>query len=62
MKRYQNYLSYSIACFVVWGIIFLLRGAYHLDQSGDHTVLLVFYGWLIGWGGATIARWLWKDK
>jgi hypothetical protein len=55
MTKSRNYWVYSIACFVVWGV--LLAVVASQGKSGrTHTVLLVFGGWVIAWVSGTIAR------
>jgi hypothetical protein len=54
-KRFHTYAAYSIACFVVWGIILVVRVGFHLHDP-HHEILDVFCGWTIGWLSATIAR------
>lgn len=56
--RLRSYLVYSIACFIVWGIVWAI---YLLGVARTHdlgTIRLVFLGWLIGWTSATIARYV----
>jgi len=54
-KQTRKYWAYSIAIFVLWGIIFLVHW---LAKSPPHpkTLGLIFLGYVIGWLGATIAR------
>ena len=52
MKKYRNYWTYSIGCFVVWGVIPAAFGG----TSTTHDVLFVFAGWCIAWVSTTIAR------
>jgi hypothetical protein len=55
MKKTGNYWAYSIACFVVWGVILAVVASQ--GKSGKtHTILLVFGGWVIAWVSGTIAR------
>jgi hypothetical protein len=56
MKKYRNYWTYSIGCFVVWGVILAVRAAAFGGTSTTHDVLFVFAGWCIGWISTTIAR------
>jgi hypothetical protein len=53
--RRGTYTTYSIACFAVWALIFLVGVATGSHRPG-HPVLYVFGGWVIGWTSATIAR------
>jgi hypothetical protein len=59
VRHKKPYWIYSIAVFVLWGIIFL---AHWLANSPPHpkTLALVFLGYFLGWLGATIARSLYK--
>ena len=54
-RRFNSYTAYSIACFVVWGVLLLLV-ATRRSRETQHTLLLVFGGWSLGWLSATIAR------
>jgi hypothetical protein len=56
MKKYRNYWTYSIGCFVVWGVILTVRAAVFGGTSTTHDVLFVFAGWCIAWVSTTIAR------
>jgi len=50
----RSYTTYSIACFVVWGVVLAIAaadGSHRLDK-----LLPVFGGFCIGWLSATIAR------
>jgi hypothetical protein len=50
-----DYLGYGLACTFAWAVIWILVGT--LASTGTvHTLGLVFLGWVIGWGSATIAR------
>lgn len=54
-RRLNSYLAYSIGCFIVWAVVWvivLLRGS----KEPVGTILLIFLGWIIGWTSATIAR------
>ncbi|HVS58526.1 MAG TPA: hypothetical protein VHD60_02175 [Candidatus Saccharimonadales bacterium] len=51
----RSYATWSIACFAVWAIIFVVGFVFNLHRDG-HPVLYVFFGWVLGWLGATIAR------
>jgi hypothetical protein len=55
MKKYRNYWAYSIGCFLVWGVILIVRAALG-NRSTTRDVLLVFGGWCIAWVSTTIAR------
>jgi hypothetical protein len=56
VKRHRNYWTYSIGCFLVWGVVLAVRAAFWGKSSTTHSVLLVFSGWCIAWVSATIAR------
>ena len=60
MKKYRNYWAYSIACFLVWGVILAVRAALG-DSSTTHNVPLVFLGWVIAWVSTTIARFVYPS-
>jgi hypothetical protein len=55
----RPYWVFSVAVFVLWGIIFL---AHWLANSPPHpkTLGLIFLGYFIGWLSATIARSVYK--
>jgi hypothetical protein len=53
--RFRTYTAYGIGCVVVWAVIWAVVAAVASNHT-RHTYLLVFLGWVIGWGSATIAR------
>jgi flagellar biosynthesis protein FliR len=53
--RTRTYTAYGIGCAVVWAVLLAVAAAKASNHS-MHTILLVFYGWVIGWVSATIAR------
>jgi hypothetical protein len=55
MTKYRNYWIFSIACFVVWGVL-LAAVAAQGKNGKTHAILLVFAGWVIAWVSGTIAR------
>lgn len=56
MKRSLNtYTAYSIGCAVVWAVVLAVVAAVGRNHT-VHTFVLVFFGWVIGWLSATIAR------
>jgi hypothetical protein len=57
MKKYRNYWTYSVGCFLVWGVILVVRAAIG-SSSTTRDVLLVFAGWCIAWISTTIARYV----
>jgi hypothetical protein len=54
-RHKKSYWTYSFTVFVLWGIIFLVHW---LVGSPPHpkTLGLVFFGYLMGWLGSTIAQ------
>jgi hypothetical protein len=54
-KPLVSYTTYSIGCAVVWAVI-LAFVASEVSNEKAHQVYLVFFGWVIGWLSATIAR------
>jgi hypothetical protein len=58
-KRFHTYTTYSIACFIVWALIFAYGLVFHLHTK-NHAAFYVFCGWVIGWLSATIARKVYK--
>ena len=58
MWKHRNISTYSIACFLAWGILIALSAA-KAKKGTLHNVLLVFSGagpWGLCWVSATIAR------
>ena len=55
--RMRTYTAYSIGVGIVWAV--LLVAASLVDSASKrHDVLLVFFGFAIGWLSATIARYV----
>lgn len=54
-RRLNTYTAYSIACLVVWAVVWALVLAFDPRATAGH-VLWVFAGWLIGWLSATFGR------
>jgi hypothetical protein len=54
-RSLRTYTAYSIGCAIVWAVL-LIAGALAGKGSASHTVLYVFFGWVLGWLSATIAR------
>lgn len=54
-NRLNTYTAYSIACWIVWALLFAIGLATGRSREG-YPVVLVFAGWVIGWLSATIAR------
>lgn len=55
MSKYRNYWLYSVACFVVWGVLLVIVAAKGHKGTTQNT-LMVFGGWCIAWVSTTIAR------
>ncbi|HZS94323.1 MAG TPA: hypothetical protein VFA78_05980 [Chloroflexota bacterium] len=53
-----SYAAYSIACFIVWGIIWAIYLLGIAKTNALGTILAIFLGWVIGWTSATIARYV----
>lgn len=53
--RLNTYTAYSIGCAVVWAVI-LAVVAVEASEDTKHTFVVTFFGWVIGWLSATIAR------
>jgi hypothetical protein len=54
-KRLRTYTAYSIGCAVVWAVILIVVST----QASSHkrnNIRLVFFGWVLGWLSASIAR------
>jgi hypothetical protein len=50
-----DYLGYGLGCALAWAVIWILVGIL-ASATTVHALGLVFLGWVIGWGSATIAR------
>jgi hypothetical protein len=51
----NSYTAYGIGCGIAWAAVLAIAAR----VAGKHTfdrILLVFFGWVIGWTSATIAR------
>jgi hypothetical protein len=53
--RLNTYMSYSVGCAAVWGVI-LAVARRRLDPQSWNTLRLLSVGWWSGWTSATIAR------
>lgn len=53
--RLNTYTAYSVGCGVVWAVILAVVSA-EASKDTMHTFTVVFFGWVIGWLSATIAR------
>jgi uncharacterized membrane protein len=51
----QSYNVYSIVCWIVWLLIFIVRHAFNFHDT-NHVILYIFVGWVIGWLGGMIAH------
>jgi hypothetical protein len=55
--RMRSYTAYSIAVGIVWAVLLLLASL--LDSASTrHNIFVVFFGFVIGWLSATIARYV----
>ena len=57
MLRFRNYWIYSAGLAIAWAVILILA----LTIGGSartQTILLVFFGFCIGWVSTTIARYV----
>ncbi|HUY09280.1 MAG TPA: hypothetical protein VMW80_07490 [Candidatus Dormibacteraeota bacterium] len=54
MEKLRTYAAYSIGCAIAWAVVWII--VLTREDRIQHTVLLVFLGWVIGWTSATIAR------
>ena len=52
-KSYKAWATWSIAIFIVWGLIFLVRSRVKSFPS-QRDLLLIFSGYCIAWLAATI--------
>ena len=57
MLRYRNYWIYSTGLAIAWAVVLLLALAVGGTERAQ-TVLLVFFGFCIGWVSTTIARYV----
>ncbi len=54
-RRFRTYTAFSISCALVWAVILVVRLSIG-SKDARHALLLVFFGWWLGWLAATIAR------
>jgi hypothetical protein len=55
--RMRTYTAYGIGVGIVWAVLLVLASL--LDPAGRrNAILLVFFGFAIGWVSATIARYV----
>ena len=57
MLRFRNYWVYSAGLAIAWAIVLILALAIRGSQ-GAQPILLVFFGFCIGWVSTTIARYV----
>ena len=57
MVRYRNYWIYSIGLAIAWAIVLILNLVIR-GREGAQPILLVFFGFVIGWVSTTIARYV----
>lgn len=57
LLRFRNYWIYSAGCAIAWAVVLVLAWTIRGPGSAQ-TLLLVFLGFLIGWGSGTIARYV----
>jgi hypothetical protein len=55
--RMRSYTAYSIAVGIVWAVLLILVSVFASASKRDN-ILLVFFGFAIGWLSATIARYV----
>jgi len=55
--RMRSYTTYSIAVGIVWAVLLILAASF-ASAHKRHDILLVFFGFAIGWLSATIARYV----
>ena len=61
MLRFRNYWIYSVGLAIAWAIVLLLTLVIRGTQSAQ-SILLVFFGFCIGWVSTTIARYVYPPK
>jgi hypothetical protein len=57
MLRFRNYWIYSAGLAVVWAIVLILALTIK-GSAGVQPILLVFFGYCLGWVTTTIARYV----
>jgi hypothetical protein len=57
MLRFRNFWIYSAGLAIAWAVVLILTLAI-LGSEGAQIVLLVFFGFCIGWVSTTIARYV----
>jgi hypothetical protein len=57
MLRYKNYWVYSTGLAIAWAVVLLLALVLR-GREGAQPILLVFFGFVIGWVSTTIARYV----
>jgi hypothetical protein len=57
MNRYRNYWIYSLGLVVAWAVVIILSLMIRGRQNAQ-PILLIFFGFCIGWVSTTIARYV----
>jgi hypothetical protein len=57
MLQYRNYWIYSTGLAIVWAVVLLLALTIK-GSAGAQPILLVFFGYCLGWVSTTIARYV----
>jgi len=57
MPRCRNYWCYSAGLAIAWAVVLLLARTIRGSENAQ-TILLVFFGFCIGWVSTTIARYV----
>ena len=57
MLRYRKYWVYSTGLAIAWSVVLLLALTIR-GREGAQPILLVFFGFVIGWVSTTIARYV----
>ena len=57
MLRFRNYWIYSAGLAIAWAVVLILARTIR-GSEGAQPILLVFFGFCIGWVSTTIARYV----
>ena len=57
MLLFRNYWTYSAGLAIAWAVVLILTLTIR-GSEGAQTILLVFFGFCIGWVSTTIARYV----
>jgi len=57
MLRFRNYWIYSAGLAIAWAVVLILALTIRGSESAQ-TILLVIFGFCIGWVSTTIARYV----